>query len=404
MQNTIFVQIASYKDSELFPTIEDCLKKAKYPKKLRFGIVYQDDTFETKFENDSRFKFIKVNYKESQGACWARHQSNLLYNKETFTLQIDSHTRFVEDWDKKIIDMWSELKDPKAIFTTYPSEYFPDVPETEWMSYPCIAHVYNFTDFIPESRPKLLIDSDRKTPRKAIHVSAGFIFGKGSLIKEVSYDPNLYFLGEETAMTVRLYTHGYNLYHPHELLLRHYYIRKGNDRHWDDHKDWGKLADIAKERIDCLLGRSDSCDLGEYGLGTERTLEEFKQYSGIDFIHKKLHKDTIDAKEPPIHCEGGWEASAMTFSQTIYWDYNEIESPKDVEFWAFVFKDKKNRELYRVDFHKDRYENILNGNVNNAKFSFDYIAYEDEIPKTVIIWPYSKNKGWNETPKKLLLW
>ena len=38
MANTIFVQIAAYRDPELLPTIRDCLQKAKYPKLLSFGI------------------------------------------------------------------------------------------------------------------------------------------------------------------------------------------------------------------------------------------------------------------------------------------------------------------------------------------------------------------------------
>ena len=31
-KNTIFIQIASYRDPQLVPTIKDCLKNAKYPK------------------------------------------------------------------------------------------------------------------------------------------------------------------------------------------------------------------------------------------------------------------------------------------------------------------------------------------------------------------------------------
>jgi hypothetical protein len=37
----IFIHIASYRDPELIPTIKDCLLKAKYPERLRFGIVWQ---------------------------------------------------------------------------------------------------------------------------------------------------------------------------------------------------------------------------------------------------------------------------------------------------------------------------------------------------------------------------
>ena len=38
---TIFVQIASYRDPELCPTIKDMLDNAKYPENLRVCIAWQ---------------------------------------------------------------------------------------------------------------------------------------------------------------------------------------------------------------------------------------------------------------------------------------------------------------------------------------------------------------------------
>ena len=38
---TIFVNIASYRDPELLPTLKDCIAQAKYPERLRFGICWQ---------------------------------------------------------------------------------------------------------------------------------------------------------------------------------------------------------------------------------------------------------------------------------------------------------------------------------------------------------------------------
>ena len=51
--NSIFVQIASYRDTELIPTIEDCISKAKFPENLVFGICWQYDETEdiTKYDN-----------------------------------------------------------------------------------------------------------------------------------------------------------------------------------------------------------------------------------------------------------------------------------------------------------------------------------------------------------------
>ena len=75
---TIFVQIASYRDPQLIPTIEDMIKNAKRPQNLRFGICRQfhpEDGFDNLdvYREDDRFRILDVPYLESKGACWARH-------------------------------------------------------------------------------------------------------------------------------------------------------------------------------------------------------------------------------------------------------------------------------------------------------------------------------------------
>ena len=106
-QKTIFVQIASYRDPELLKTLQDALDKAKNADRLVFGICWQHspadswDTLEL-YQNDPRFKIIDVDYKDAKGACWARNQIQQLYNGEDYTLQLDSHHRFVQDWDASL--------------------------------------------------------------------------------------------------------------------------------------------------------------------------------------------------------------------------------------------------------------------------------------------------------------
>ena len=42
--NTIFIQIASYRDRELIPTIKDAIEQAEFPELLSFGICWQYQT------------------------------------------------------------------------------------------------------------------------------------------------------------------------------------------------------------------------------------------------------------------------------------------------------------------------------------------------------------------------
>ena len=132
--NRIFVQIASYRDPELVPTIKSMLENAKKPKNLRFGIARQfhpDDKFDdlSEWKKDKRFRVLDIPNTESEGVCWARNLTQQLYEGEEYTMQIDSHMRFEKDWDVEFINMIKQLqKDgyPKPLLTGYVSSFDPE--------------------------------------------------------------------------------------------------------------------------------------------------------------------------------------------------------------------------------------------------------------------------------------
>lgn len=404
--NSIFVQIASYRDPELLLTLKDCLEKAKNTELLTFGICWQKDKKENldEYKNNPRFRIIEIDYKDSKGACWARHQANTLYENEAFILQIDSHMRFIENWDEEMLNMWKELSDSKAVLTTYPCEYYPDKPRDQWKTQPHIIHTYAFKNSETQQRPKTPKDWRTRTePYRARHVAGGFIFGSSSIIKDVPYDPEFYFSGEETALAVRLYTHGYNLYHPHKLLLWHYYGRKEQPKHWTDNKEWGKLSSTAKQKLSCLLGRNTNFDLGKYGLGNVRTLEDFQNYSGIDYKRNILHLDTVEAKEPPVDLSSPerWSYTIERFKKLLKWDYTKLDKCEDPRFWAFIFKDQGDQELYRLDIKYTEEKDLIDGKITEKEFTFDYYS-PAQVPTYFIIWPYSQSKKWLKSIKGLI--
>jgi len=112
---------------------------------------------------------------------------------------------------------------------------------------------------------------------------------------------------------------GYDIYHPHKLLIWHEYVREAKPKHWTDFSNenkekgivshhWPDLDAISKKRIQKLLRQVDdkTINLGEYDLGNIRSLEEYENYAGIKFFHKKLHTNTIVQKIPPINDYSEW--------------------------------------------------------------------------------------------------
>lgn len=69
---------------------------------------------------------------------------------------------------------------------------------------------------------------------------AGVYFSDGSFAREVPNDPNIFFIGEEIAMAARAFTHGYDIYAPHKILLWHFYTRSEHSKVWSDHNNEAK--------------------------------------------------------------------------------------------------------------------------------------------------------------------
>lgn len=112
---SIFIQIASYRDPELRPTLKDLIDKADNPDRLHICVCWQHAPIDEwdhieEFKNDNRFTFIDVDYLDSQGTCWARNLIQQHYQGEDYTLHLDSHHRFHKGWDSECIRMIKQLQ------------------------------------------------------------------------------------------------------------------------------------------------------------------------------------------------------------------------------------------------------------------------------------------------------
>ena len=108
--NLIFVSLAAYRDPQLLSTVQDCIRKASDPARLRFGICWQRDAEDPTLPwgDDSRFRVLDVNWRESKGACWARAEIMKLWQSENWFLQVDSHCRFADSWDAMLLRTMAE--------------------------------------------------------------------------------------------------------------------------------------------------------------------------------------------------------------------------------------------------------------------------------------------------------
>ena len=60
LKNLIFVQIVSYRDPELIPTVLNLVETAKYPENLRINVAWQHDEYERISPIQNLINFIDI--------------------------------------------------------------------------------------------------------------------------------------------------------------------------------------------------------------------------------------------------------------------------------------------------------------------------------------------------------
>lgn len=411
----IFIQIAAYRDPELYQTIRDCIKRADHPENLTFAIAWQhskEDEWDTlgEYKDDPRFRIIDIPYEEGLGTCWARSLLNDQYAGEKYTLQLDSHHRFVKGWDTKCLNMFNALLESgveKPLLTAYLPSYNPANDPAERTRE---AWKLDFDRFIPEGAifmlPSNLENYRRyKLPVPTRFFSAHFAFTYGQFVKDVPYDPNLYFHGEEISMAVRAYTHGYDLFVPNDIVCWHEYTRKGRVRHWDENKKWEDLNNKSLKRVKILLdidGDYDGTDFGKYGLGTVRPKEEYEKFAGIRFVDRAVQtytKMNFDAPNPTYRTKEAYDASFKSISRHCLDVHHSVLPEKDYDCLVVAFFDEDENEIYRQDFDEEAYKQLeterLSRKDDNGEFYNIWIEFETKKrPYKWIVWPHSVSNGW----------
>ena len=413
-KDKIFIQIASYRDPQLVPTIEDMINKAKNPENLVFGLCWQYDETEPidMFDGNPQFRVSKHHYSDSQGLGWARHITNTLYDDEEYTLQIDSHHRFVQDWDVIVLEDYKQALTiaPKPIITTYCAPFDPNSEESTWNPVPCLMSQYEFSgDRLLMSMPWYIQDYKSKTEViRSRTISGHFYFTSGNFVKEVPYDPDIYFGGytEETTLSVRAYTNGYDFFSPYRTVMWHEYTRNYRPKHWDDHgkesqtkKTSGERDVFARNKTRQLFGTQEyGIDMGEYGLGNVRTLHDYEVYGGFDFKKCLIQEYTLKVKDAPNPTNWVEQFIREKYEINCEWDLDffkvlNFEKPK---FLTLGIQNKTGIELFRKDFTIENEPDY----VNLVKNKFTVSIETSDKPNKYVMYLFDEDKQWSPQYEK----
>ncbi len=383
----IFVSIASYRDPELIPTLKDMIKHASAPHGLHIAVCWQDEEDFSVFidagftvsgvagAQDVRFfhfagasvTVISRHYLTSEGACWARHLSETCYQQEPYFLQIDSHCRFIRGWDQQMIALLESLKtiSPLPILSAYPPGYRPGEDEITGRQSSVSRMI--FREFTREGIPMAGSHAFTATaPERGSYLAGGFIFAPGRFVRDVPNDPLIFFAGEEIAMSVRAFTQGYDVYHPHIPLLWHYYRRAECAKIWQDHNDearqqgtipraWWERDRLSKQRICTLLGLNDDAQevAAPYGHGHQRTLRQFEYQTGLH-LRLRAVQPAVTGDEKRAYFAVPPASDAEWLAAFTLWHHQKVTLSLPVstgpgpgyEFFRLSVYDRDNRLLF----------------------------------------------------------
>ena len=302
----IFISIASYQDPMLTSTILSAYENADLPQNLIFGICDQSaksiDLDNFSFEN--QIKYDLVDPVISEGPCWARTRVQKMFGNEDYYLQIDSHMQFKKGWDSYLIKNLNLIQSINTnmhqlpIITCYPRSFeVIDFEKNvfELNSSDKNTQVISYREdsmFIKKSFCRQIGSVAGNEISHGYLLAAGCLFTTKEFVKEVPYDPDLYFYGEEISLMLRAFSRGFGIFHIPDIPIFHLYTDISNIQrklHWNEDEDqkrdikWYEREKSSINKLDDIIHGNVK---GVFGLGKERTMKDYEYISGVDLVNK----------------------------------------------------------------------------------------------------------------------
>jgi len=304
-------------------TIKTALDNASFPDRLSFNVLQAigptDIVCLEEFKSKHLPKLCSGQSQDCEATTLARihvwtipleeakgpvHQRGLLSERailpgqDSMCLSTDSHMSFVDAWDNLLIQDWTSKNNEFAVLTAYPLS-MRDAHIAGTQSYVNLCG-YFLENGVPRgvTGATLFNSEERPKPVLTMNWAAGQSFSRCHAEKNVPVDKEFrwLFTGEEVDRAVRLWTHGYDLYNPSINVVMHNYTSP-NQGFWNYRSDAkASEQEVSDARIRALLtGQQVEGGFGIFGLGDQRTLEEYVSWSHTNLGGKwneylQLHK------------------------------------------------------------------------------------------------------------------
>lgn len=309
----IFVNICSYRDKLLAPTIESLIENESGRNKITYGVFEQtklEDSLLTKYPHlvkNKQIRYKRIDPEYSDGVVWARAINSMQIYDEEFQYQIDSHMLFDKSWDNYLINDYMQgcrdLGHDKVLLSAGTKNFDLDGNQitkhtlTDDISVKLGYYQFNKNMRLYAHGP--WISSPEKL-QPSIHICAGNFFAPSKWVKEVGYNTNIYFDGEEQMLVLSSFIKGYKILTQRRVKCYHY-LRSAN---WETKQHINPVIDAF--RIKMNEDRSEK-ELSNFIYSVDESiLNEFKKVMGVDLINRKLEERAISRHIKP-QIDVDWE-------------------------------------------------------------------------------------------------
>ena len=328
---TIFVAIASYRDWQCRDTVSSIFSRAKYPQRVRVGVVDQivegedgpcdapyksckEDQSQDLCKYKSQLDVFQVEASLSIGPVFARHIGHRMYRGEYYYMQSDAHVTFTKGWDVDIIEQQESTKNEMAVLSTYLTDIVGSL-DKNGNSLRNTRPIMCNTDYESGQANKYLRHGSQPEAVPTIHGmpqlqpywAAGYSFSRGHFVVNVPYDfyQPMIFQGEEMSIGIRGFTIGYDFYAPERSVCFHHYAEGKNKKarnkvphYWENSNQYSGVGTKAMYRLlgvvhmnpDIDPEKWDHTEEEKYGLGGVRTPELFYETFGVDVVNKRTEQ------------------------------------------------------------------------------------------------------------------
>lgn len=291
--DSIFVSLASFRDYLLGDTLKGAFDQAKYPDKLFIGAIVQNclglDPYEgepgvqcrtgaqvvgrdkhgrdftkvsdappdrngieefctseehKKYCDNGQVRVLYLHEAESLGPAMARYYASKLWGGERYFMQVDAHLEFYKHWDELYTnELKSASSFPTAVLSSYPPGFQAEnggilegQPSLGTRLCSCTFSDSDVESQIIRINTGVGYVGDEDHPTQIPFIAAGFFFTTAEFLADVPFDPYMpwCFMGEEIMLSMRAWTHGWDIYAPRHNWIAHQYRpgRMGLPKFW----------------------------------------------------------------------------------------------------------------------------------------------------------------------------